>query len=486
LSTFPGVFSRGVVAIAGAAALLLAVAPVGAASPAAPAAPATPATPAQVPPQVRIVTTGLEAPWGMAFLPDGTALVTERDRGRVLSITSAGQVEEAGTVEDVAAGGEGGLLGIAVSPDFATNRFVYLYYTAAADNRIVRVRYDGGRIGGQELLVTGIPKGVNHNGGRIAFGPDGMLYAGVGETGDSSLSQDLNSLGGKILRITPDGEPAPGNPFGTRVWSYGHRNVQGLAWDDQGRMYATEFGQNTYDEVNLIEPGKNYGWPTVEGPSDDSRFTAPLVTWSTAEASPSGLAIAEGALWVAALRGQRLWRVPLNTDGSLGTPQALLDSGYGRLRAVVPAPDGTLWVATSTGGARRRRTTTASSPSPPGRGARAAPSASPTRTRRTPKPGGRRRSSSSPGPTARATTSASPGRARPCGRRRLGSGTWSTPADEPRAAAHHWIAPLDLGPCRPARDVRCRPPPNPTTSPGRTSSRHGSAPRSAAGAGRSA
>jgi glucose/arabinose dehydrogenase len=344
LSTFPGVFSRGVVAIAGAAALLLAVAPAGAASPAAPAAPATPA---QVPPQVRIVTTGLEAPWGMAFLPDGTALVTERDRGRVLSITSAGQVEEAGTVEDVAAAGEGGLLGVAVSPDFATDHFVYLYYTAASDNRIVRVRYDDGRIGGQELLVTGIPKGVNHNGGRIAFGPDGMLYAGVGETGDSSLAQDVGSLGGKILRITPDGEPAPGNPFGTRVWSYGHRNVQGLAWDDQGRMYATEFGQNTYDEINRIEPGKNYGWPTVEGPSDDSRFTAPLVTWPTAEASPSGLAITDGALWVAALRGQRLWRVPLNNDGSLATPQALLDSGYGRLRAVVPAPDGTLWVATS-------------------------------------------------------------------------------------------------------------------------------------------
>jgi glucose/arabinose dehydrogenase len=250
-------------------------------------------------------------------------------------------------VADVVPGGEGGLLGVAVSPDFATDRFVYLYYTASQDNRIVRVRYEDGRIGGQEVLVTGLPKGTIHNGGRIAFGPDGMLYAGVGETGNTSLAQDVDSLGGKILRMTPDGDPAPGNPFGTRVWSYGHRNVQGLAWDEQGRMYATEFGQNTYDEVNRIEPGNNYGWPTVEGPVNDSRFTAPLVTWSTADASPSGLAIAEGSLWVAALRGQRLWQVPLNGDGSVGQPRALLAGGFGRLRAVAPAPDGTLWVTTS-------------------------------------------------------------------------------------------------------------------------------------------
>jgi glucose/arabinose dehydrogenase len=321
-----------VVAIVVAAALAIAIAP--------------PAD-AQVPPQVRVVATGLAAPWGMAFLPDGSALVTERDRARLLNVTPAGQVSEVGTVADVAPGGEGGLLGVAVSPDFATDRFVYLYYTAAQDNRIVRVRYDNGRIGGQEILVTGIPKGTNHNGGRIAFGPDGMLYAGVGETGNRNLAQDLDSLAGKILRLTPDGDPAPGNPFGTRVWSYGHRNVQGLAWDPQGRMYATEFGQNTYDEVNRIEPGKNYGWPTVEGPTNDTRFTAPLVTWSTAEASPSGLAIAHGSLWVAALRGQRLWQVPQNGDGSLGQPRALFTGGYGRLRAVAPAPDGTLWVATS-------------------------------------------------------------------------------------------------------------------------------------------
>jgi glucose/arabinose dehydrogenase len=344
VSTFPGRVSRGVVAIAVVVALSIAIGPP---APAAPSAPATTAAPAQVPPQVRIVATGLAVPWGLAFLPDGSALVTERDQARLLHVTPAGQVTEVGTVADVVPGGEGGLLGVAVSPDFATDRFVYLYYTASQDNRIVRVRYQDGRIGGQEVLVTGLPKGRIHNGGRIAFGPDGMLYAGVGEAGNSSLAQDVDSLGGKILRMTPDGDPAPGNPFGTRVWSYGHRNVQGLAWDEQGRMYATEFGQNTYDEVNRIEAGKNYGWPTVEGPVNDTRFTAPLVTWSTADASPSGLAIAEGSLWVAALRGQRLWQVPLNGDGSVGQPQALLAGGFGRLRAVAPAPDGTLWVTTS-------------------------------------------------------------------------------------------------------------------------------------------
>jgi glucose/arabinose dehydrogenase len=303
--------------------------------------------PASSQPEVQTVATGLAVPWGVAFLPDGNALVSERDSARLLNVTPSGEVTEVGTIAGVVPGGEGGLLGVAVSPNFATDHHVYLYYTAASDNRIVRVPYEGGQLGAQEVLVSGIPAGLIHNGGSIAFGPDGMLYAGTGESGNTDLAQDLSSLGGKILRMTPEGEPAPGNPFGTLIWTYGHRNVQGLAWDPAGRMYATELGQNAFDEINRIEPGSNYGWPIVEGPGGGGSFTDPLLTWTTDEASPSGAAILAGSLWVAALRGQRLWQVPLTEDGDVGAPEPLFTGEFGRLRAVAVAPDGTLWVTTS-------------------------------------------------------------------------------------------------------------------------------------------
>ncbi|MFG2086425.1 PQQ-dependent sugar dehydrogenase [Spirillospora sp. NPDC048824] len=297
------------------------------------------------PGEPRAVATGLQVPWAVAFLPGGDALVTERDTADLVRVTSSGQWERVGKVPGVEPGGEGGLLGVAVSPDYSSDKAIYLYYTAASDNRVVRAAFDG-RLGATEPIVTGIPKGGNHNGGRIEFGPDKMLYVTTGETGDTGLSQDKNSLGGKILRVTADGKPAPGNPFGNRVWTYGHRNVQGLAWDDEGRLYATEFGQNRFDEINRIEKGKNYGWPEVEGTGGREGFTDPLLTWTTEEASPSGLAYANGSLWAAALRGERLWQVPLD-DGEAGRPTAHFDSGYGRLRAVVQAPGGSLWLATS-------------------------------------------------------------------------------------------------------------------------------------------
>ncbi|WP_026403871.1 PQQ-dependent sugar dehydrogenase [Actinomadura rifamycini] len=296
---------------------------------------------------VRPVATDLEVPWAVAFLPGGDALVTERQSARLLRVAPSGETSAVATVPGVDPLGEGGLLGVAVSPAFDDDRLVYLYYTAADDNRVVRAAYDGRRLGDPQPVVTGIPKGSNHNGGRLAFGPDGMLYVTTGEVGDPSLAQDRDSLGGKILRVTPEGAPAPGNPFGNRVWSYGHRNVQGIAWDDRKRLYATEFGQNEFDEVNLIEKGGNYGWPEVEGEgSPDDEFVDPLVTWTTDEASPSGLAYANGSLWAAALAGERLWEVPL-ADGGAGEPRARLRGEYGRLRAAVRAPDGTLWVTTS-------------------------------------------------------------------------------------------------------------------------------------------
>ncbi|MBE1534647.1 PQQ-dependent sugar dehydrogenase [Actinomadura algeriensis] len=295
---------------------------------------------------VRPIATGLEVPWAIAFLPGGDALVTERQSGRLLRVAPSGDTSTVATIPGVDPLGEGGLLGVAVSPAFADDRLVYLYFTAADDNRVVRTTYDG-RLGDLQPIVTGVPKGSNHNGGRLKFGPDGMLYVTTGEVGDPSLSQDRDSLGGKILRVTPEGEPAPGNPFGNRVWSYGHRNVQGIAWDDEKRLYATEFGQNEFDEINLIEKGGNYGWPEVEGEgSADDEYIDPLVTWTTDEASPSGLAYADGSLWAAALGGERLWQVPL-TDGDTGAPKARLQDEYGRLRAIVRAPDGTLWVTTS-------------------------------------------------------------------------------------------------------------------------------------------
>ncbi|MFC5754266.1 PQQ-dependent sugar dehydrogenase [Actinomadura rugatobispora] len=295
----------------------------------------------------RVLATGLEVPWAVTFLPGGDALVTERDRGDLLRVTPGGKVTEVGKVPGVEAEGEGGLLGVAVSPSFDRDWYVYLYFTAAGDNRVVRYRYDD-RLGSPQPIVTGIPKGSNHNGGRIAFGPDGMLYIGTGEIYRTELAQNRDSLGGKILRVTPDGRPAPGNPYGTRIWTYGHRNVQGLAWDDAKRMYATEFGQDRFDEINRIERGANYGWPRVEGVGGQRQYTDPLLTWSTAEASPSGLAYAGGSLWAAALRGERLWQVPLDGNGNVGRPIAHYQGRYGRLRAAVASPDGrSLWVTTS-------------------------------------------------------------------------------------------------------------------------------------------
>jgi glucose/arabinose dehydrogenase len=296
----------------------------------------------------RTIATGLQVPWGIAFLPGGAALVSERTTGRILRISANGRrrrpvMRVPGVDTD---SGEGGLLGLAVSPRYARDRWVYAYFTSGGDNRIVRFRLGGG---GLRSVLTGLRRGSIHNGGRIAFGPDGKLYAGVGEAGDASLAQNRRSLSGKILRMNPDGSVPSDNPFGgSLVWSYGHRNVQGLAWDRRGRLWATEFGQDEFDEVNLIRKGRNYGWPEVEGrgSTDGGRFTNPSVTWSTSEASPSGAAIAGSTMFIGALQGEEVLRVRLNgTRARKRTP--LLQGRYGRIRTVVRAPDGSLWVTSS-------------------------------------------------------------------------------------------------------------------------------------------
>jgi glucose/arabinose dehydrogenase len=316
-----------------------------------PTAPTPPAEPA-------LVAQGLAAPWGLAFLPDGSALVTVRDTAEIVWVRRDAPARSLGRVPGVSHGGEGGLLGIAVSPDVATDRTAYVYATTDADNRVFRLRLDdvddpqGFAV--DRPVVVGIPRSGNHNGGRIAFGPDGFLYVATGDAGVSGRAQDLDSLGGKILRVTSEGEAAPGNPRpGSPLWSWGHRNVQGLAWDERGRLFASEFGQNRWDELNLIEAGGNYGWPDVEGVGGGG-FIDPLVTWTTDEASPSGIAIVGDAIHVAALRGESLWRVPLvpeeegGADGAVvGEPQRLLAGEYGRLRAVEPDGQGNVWLLTS-------------------------------------------------------------------------------------------------------------------------------------------
>lgn len=306
---------------------------------------------------VRVVSTlteGLNSPWGLAALPDGDLLVSSRDEGTITRVDGeSGAKTVIGSVPGVAPAGEGGLMGLALSPSYASDHLVYAYFTTESDNRVARMLYDekkpaGQQLGAPDTVLRGIPKGTVHNGGRIAFGPDKMLYAGTGETGETGLSQDKDSLGGKILRMTPDGQPAPGNPSADSVvYSYGHRNVQGLAWDSQQRLWAAEFGQNTWDELNLIEPGKNYGWPEVEGKGGGSAFVDPVAQWSTAEASPSGIAYAEGSIWMAGLRGERLWRIPLAGAEPSAEPQAFLEERYGRLRTVLAAGGNKLWLVTN-------------------------------------------------------------------------------------------------------------------------------------------
>jgi len=292
------------------------------------------ATATPEPPARRTIATGLSVPWGIAFLPNGDALVSERTTARILRIPAGGgKPRRVMTVPGVARNaGEGGLLGIAVRDEW-----VYAYLTSSSDNRIARFKL-GGKT---HVLLRGLQRAAIHNGGRIAFGPDGKLYAGVGDAGNTANAQNLGVRNGKILRLNADGS-------GARIWSSGHRNVQGLAWDRSKRLWATEFGQDTRDEVNLIKRGRNYGWPVVEGmgSTQGGKYTNPKLTWPTDEASPSGAAIIGKHLYVAALQGECVYKIPLD-GASVGKPVKLLAGELGRIRTVAAAPDGTLWVATS-------------------------------------------------------------------------------------------------------------------------------------------
>ena len=300
--------------------------------------------------------TDTDIPWGLTAVPDGSVLYSRRDAQDVVRLNPAtGATTSLGTVPNVqSTDGEGGLLGIVVSPTFATDQWLYVMHTSPTDNRVIRLKLVGDRLDTStvQVLVSGILRNKYHNGGRLRFGPDGKLYISTGDGQNTATAQNLSSLSGKILRINVDGSIPADNPFGTAVWSYGHRNPQGLAFDSQGRLWEQEFGNSVMDETNLIVRGGNYGWPACEGTSGTcgtAGFIAPKQTYPTSAGSCSGLAVVRDVVYIACLRGTRLYRAPIVGD-ALATPTANFVGTYGRLRTVEPDGRGGLWLTTSNTG----------------------------------------------------------------------------------------------------------------------------------------
>lgn len=306
---------------------------------------------------VTTLSSGWSNPWGMSFLPDGrSALVTENETSRVFRLRDDGSRTLVGRVPHMVVylpgdSAKGGLLGVAVSPtwDGKKDKAVFFMHTTKTETRVVRMNYDGGTsMSGYTVVLDGIRRGSNHNGGKIAFGPDGYLYVATGEATQAELAQDTNSINGKILRITKTGAPAPGNPFGNHIYSYGHRNPQGLAWDGAGRLWSVEIGQEATDELNLIEPGRNYGWPSCEGRCTAKGMTNPKVTWAHTTA-PAQVAVAGDNLYVSSLRGYQLWRVGIDAAiGGTGDQAKTNVFGGHALRALTKVPGrNELWLGTA-------------------------------------------------------------------------------------------------------------------------------------------
>ncbi len=291
------------------------------------------------------VTTGLTVPWGLAFLPDGSALVSERDSARIKRVPAGGgPAQTVGVVPEVVPKAEGGLMGIVASPGFATDRTVYASITGADENSIValHIAEDYRSLRQDRVLLDGIQTAERHHGGRLAIGPDGNLWIGTGDAFEPANAVDDNSLNGKILRIRTDGTVLGDSP----IYSSGHRNVQGIAFGPDGTAYASELGHRTWDEVNVLTEDADYGWPETEG-IEGSTGTAPIWTVHPDDASPSGMAYAAGSLWIGALGGQRLWQLPVNGGRATGKAVEHYRSEYGRIRTVEVAPDGALWLMTS-------------------------------------------------------------------------------------------------------------------------------------------
>lgn len=298
----------------------------------------------------KVLARDMRTPWGIAFLPGGNALVGERDSGRIYKVRKTGGRHLIGRVPGVVGGGsiggEGGLLGLALSPNWATDHWLYAYMSTRSDNRVVRMRYNNGQLGPTRVILKGIPTGVHHNGGGLAFGPGGLLYASTGDAEISGAAQRKGSLGGKVLRMTPTGRVPRGNPFGNHTWSYGHRNPEGITFGPAGTLWSSEFGEHLYDELNRIERGANYGWPRVEGKDGPGGYHDPLAQFATEECSPSGVAVANGRAWLGALAGASLYSVRLSGPNR-GAKRRYFNGDFGRIRSVAKAPDGSLWMTTS-------------------------------------------------------------------------------------------------------------------------------------------
>ncbi len=310
--------------------------------------------------QIEVLTKDLKYPWGMALLPNGDLLFTERE-GKLHLLKKGSSSPSLLTTRQVQQNSEGGLLGLAVDPDFNNNHHIYIYETAES-NRVVRFILENDQLGDEKVITDGIPKAGNHDGGVILFGPDGYLYIGTGDAQEGNLSQNKNSLAGKILRITKDGQAAPGNPFNSAIYAYGLRNVQGLCWTEKGQLYATDHGPSgekgwcCHDELNLIKAGANYGWPEVIGDTKRDTLEHPVVHSGKATWAPSGCAYTgENGLWpgevvVACLRGSKLARFSLNTERNNVTSQSdTLENSYGRIRNIIRGGDGSLIFCTSNG-----------------------------------------------------------------------------------------------------------------------------------------
>lgn len=305
-----------------------------------------------VPTSTETVVLNAYVPWDVVFLPNGDMMFTERSG--VLKVIGDSGVEI--EVSDVVERGEGGLMGIALHPEYNSNSYLYLYYTTVRNgntiNRVVRYVFDGELLTEDRVIVDNIPGGSNHNGGRIAFGPDGQFYITTGDAGISNLAQDVNSLAGKILRVSDDGEVPSDNPFGNEVYSYGHRNPQGVTWDGDGNMWSTEHGrsgiESGLDELNLIERGANYGWPIIQG--DETRdgmrapklHSGPAITWA-----PAGIAYRGDSLFFVGLRGRTLYEVPIEIGGELGAVREYYSGEFGRLRGISAGENGDLYISTS-------------------------------------------------------------------------------------------------------------------------------------------
>jgi glucose/arabinose dehydrogenase len=293
--------------------------------------------------------TGLTSPWGLTFLPDASALISSRTTAQIHRVAAEGGTPQlVGTVPGVSFSAEGGLLGLETSPSFENDRTIYAYLSAQPTNKIVAIEIaeDYGSLNITNVLFDGITTANRHHGGRLKIGPDGKLWVSTGDAFQPELAQDTESLNGKILRIGLDGSIPEGNLNNSPVYSYGHRNVQGIAFGPDGTVYASELGHRTWDEVNVIEAGLNYGWPQAEGTAGNFG-ERPLTVFHPDDCSPSGMAYAQGSLWMGALGGQRLYQIPVESGELNGDPGMHFVEEYGRIRTVEVAPDGSLWLLTS-------------------------------------------------------------------------------------------------------------------------------------------